>query len=72
MLFRSPHVARNLLIYPDVSEAAALVKKELQAAYKSNEQMSPDSTRGQLIPDELITDFAIAGTAADCREQADH
>lgn len=66
----SPHVARNLLIYPDVSEAAALVKKELQAAYKNNEHMSPDATHGQLIPDELITDFAIAGTAADCREQA--
>ena len=62
-----PHVARNLLIYPDVSEAATLAKKKLQAAYKNNEHMSPD---GDLVPDELITDFAIAGTAADCQKQA--
>src|SRR5262245_38394691 len=51
-----PHVARNLLIYPDVSEAATLAKKALQAAYKNNEHMSPNA---ELIPDELITDFAI-------------
>src|SRR5262249_22744413 len=60
-------VARNLLIYPDVSEAATLAKKALQAAYKNNEHMSLND---DLIPDKLITDFAIAGTAADCQEQA--
>jgi 5,10-methylenetetrahydromethanopterin reductase len=59
-----PHVARNLLTYADVSEAATTVKKELQAGY-----MSRDATHGELISDEVIPEFAIAGTAADCREQ---
>jgi 5,10-methylenetetrahydromethanopterin reductase len=64
-----PHVARNLLTYPDVSEAATAAKTELQAAYNYNQHLSPDATHGELIPDEVIPEFAIAGTAADCREQ---
>jgi 5,10-methylenetetrahydromethanopterin reductase len=59
-----PHVARNLLTYADVSEAATRAKKELQAGH-----VSPDATHGELISDEVIPEFAIAGTAADCREQ---
>jgi len=63
-------VARLLLTYRwDMSEAVAKAKKELQAAYNYYEHMSPDATHAELVPDELIPEFAIAGTAADCREQ---
>lgn len=63
-------VARALLTYRwDMSEAVAAVKKELQAAYDYYEHMSPDATHAELVPDEVVPEFAIAGTAAECREQ---
>lgn len=65
-----PHVARTLLSYPwEVSEAAATAKKKLEEAYDYYEHMSPTALHRELIPDEVVTEFAIAGTPADCREQ---
>lgn len=65
-----PHVARPLLSYPwDMSEAAATAKKKLVASYDYNEHMSPTALHRELIPDEVVREFALAGTPADCREQ---
>jgi len=65
-----PHVARTLLTYPwDVSEAAATAKKKLEETYNYYEHMSPTALHRELIPDEVVQEFAIAGTAADCRGQ---
>lgn len=65
-----PHVARTLLSYPwDMSEAAATAKKKLEASYDYYEHMNPTAHHRELIPDEVVTEFAIAGTPADCREQ---
>ncbi len=65
-----PLVARTLLTYPwEMSEAAATAKKRLEEAYNYKEHMNPAALHRELIPDEVATEFAIAGTAADCREQ---
>lgn len=65
-----PHVARTLLTYPwEVSEAAATAKKKLEETYNYYEHMNPTALHRELIPGEVVPEFAIAGTAADCREQ---
>ncbi|MBI4524634.1 MAG: LLM class flavin-dependent oxidoreductase [Deltaproteobacteria bacterium] len=65
-----PHVARTLLSYPwEMSEAAATAKKKLEEVYNYYEHMNPTALHQESIPDEVVPEFAIAGTAADCREQ---
>lgn len=65
-----PKVARALLTYRwEMSEAVAKVKTELQAAYNYYEHMSADAGHAELIPDEVIPEFAIAENTAECREQ---
>lgn len=65
-----PHVARTLLTYPwDMSEPAARAKEKLTAAYNYYEHMNPNALHREIIPDEIVPEFAIAGTPDDCREQ---
>ena len=65
-----PHVARTLLSYPwELSKAAAQAKKKVEESYNYWEHMNPAALHRELIPDEVVPEFAIAGTAADCRQQ---
>ena len=65
-----PHVARTLLTYPwDMSEAAKTAEKKLEATYNYYEHMSPSALHAEVIPDEVVAEFAIAGTPAECQEQ---
>ncbi len=65
-----PHVARTLLTYPwSMSEPAARAKEKLKAAYNYYEHMNPRALHREIIPDEIVPEFAIAGTPEDCRAQ---
>jgi alkanesulfonate monooxygenase SsuD/methylene tetrahydromethanopterin reductase-like flavin-dependent oxidoreductase (luciferase family) len=65
-----PHVARTLLSYPwELDKAAAQAKKRVDESYNYWEHMNPTALHRELIPDEVVPQFAIAGTAADCRQQ---
>jgi 5,10-methylenetetrahydromethanopterin reductase len=65
-----PHVARTLLSYPwELGKAAAQAKKRVDESYNYWEHMNPTALHRELIPDEVVPQFALAGTAADCRQQ---
>lgn len=67
------YVARSLRhplpaeLTPVEREAAEQVK----AAYEYGEHLAPGAAHARAIPDEIVEDWAVAGTAADCRAQLD-
>lgn len=66
-----PHVASTLLhVRWGLSEAAQRASDRLQESYDVYEHMSPTARHAELIPEEVISEFAIAGTPEDCIEQA--
>ncbi len=65
-----PHVARGLLTHMwPMSEAASRASEQLKASYDFYEHMSPTAKHGDVVPDEVVREFAIAGTPAECLEQ---
>jgi 5,10-methylenetetrahydromethanopterin reductase len=65
-----PHVARSLLTHPwPLSEAAQRASEAIRASYDFYEHMSPTARHGELVPDEVVAEFAIAGTPNDCLER---
>ncbi|MEE8161503.1 MAG: LLM class flavin-dependent oxidoreductase [Acidobacteriota bacterium] len=66
-----PHVARSLLTPQwELSAAAAAVRDKIRPMYDYYEHMNPTAQHAELIPDEVVPEFAIAGTASECIEQA--
>ena len=66
-----PHVARSLLTPQwELSTAADTVKDKIQSTYNYYEHMNPTAQHAELIPDEIVPEFAIAGTATECIQQA--
>jgi alkanesulfonate monooxygenase SsuD/methylene tetrahydromethanopterin reductase-like flavin-dependent oxidoreductase (luciferase family) len=66
-----PHVARSLLTPQfELSPAAAAAREKLRSLYDYYEHMSPAAHHAELIPDEIIPEYAIAGTPSECIEQA--
>ena len=66
-----PHVARSLItplwkFSPEAVEAG----KQLERLYNCYDHLNPTALHAQAVPDTVIPEFAIAGTAAECREQA--
>jgi 5,10-methylenetetrahydromethanopterin reductase len=65
------YVARSLRhplpaeLTPVEREAAERVR----AAYSFGEHLAPGAGHARLVPDEIVEDWAIAGTPTDCREQ---
>jgi alkanesulfonate monooxygenase SsuD/methylene tetrahydromethanopterin reductase-like flavin-dependent oxidoreductase (luciferase family) len=65
-----PYVARSLRhplpaeLTPVEHEAA----ERIRAAYEYRRHLEPGAHAG-LVPDEIVADWAIAGTPADCRAQ---
>jgi 5,10-methylenetetrahydromethanopterin reductase len=66
-----PHVAASALKNPrwELHGAARRASELVQRAYDRYEHMSPGDKFDTLIPDEVVSQFAIAGTPAECREQ---
>lgn len=67
-----PHVASTLRarLHWELSPAAALARERIVAAYDMYEHMNPAAAHAGLVPDDVIPEFAIAGTADECIEQA--
>jgi 5,10-methylenetetrahydromethanopterin reductase len=65
-----PHIARRLLSYPwTLSSTTAAVQKKLKEVYDYYEHMNPVARHAEVIPDEVVLEFAIAGNAEECAEQ---
>jgi 5,10-methylenetetrahydromethanopterin reductase len=66
-----PHVASTLRarIHWQLPPAAADARARITAAYDMYQHMDPEATHAALVPDDVVTDFAIAGTAGECIRQ---
>lgn len=65
-----PHVARGLLTARwERSEATRRASEIVKANYDYNDHMNPHARHAQLVPDEVVPEFAIAGTPDECAEQ---
>jgi 5,10-methylenetetrahydromethanopterin reductase len=67
-----PHVASTLrmLVHWDLSDAAREAQARIRSAYDMFEHMSPDAGHADLVPDDVVSEFAIAGTPQDCIRQS--
>jgi 5,10-methylenetetrahydromethanopterin reductase len=66
-----PHVASTLrTVHWELSPAAQAARDGINAAYDIYQHMNPSAIHAGLVPDEVVTEFAIAGTPAECVEQA--
>jgi 5,10-methylenetetrahydromethanopterin reductase len=67
-----PHVAASALVHPrwPLSDAAREAGARVQGVYTYDEHMSPSDKFAGLIPDEVVQEFAIAGTPDECIAQA--
>jgi len=65
-----PHVARSL-ITPlwEFSPEAVGAQKKLERLYDCYDHLNPTAPHAQAVPDTVVPEFAIAGTAAECIEQ---
>jgi 5,10-methylenetetrahydromethanopterin reductase len=65
-----PQVAVALLTpHWPLGAAADAVRERLRASYDYYQHMSRQARYGELIPDELVPQFALAGTPDECLEQ---
>lgn len=65
------HVAR-ILKRPlpfELSEEDKAVQKQIYEHYEYYQHLVAGTKHGELVPDRLVSKFAIAGTVAECREQ---
>jgi len=66
-----PHVAQGLLSpLARLGSAALEARTALQSAYNTYDHMHPGAPHAAVVPDEVIPEFAIAGTPDDCLRQA--
>jgi 5,10-methylenetetrahydromethanopterin reductase len=65
------YVARSLRhplpaeLTPVEQEAA----ERIQASYSYDQHLAPDAAHARLVPDEIVEDWAVAGTPDECRKQ---
>lgn len=65
-----PHVARGLLTARwERSALAREVSPRVKAAYDYTSHMNPKAPHAQLVPDDVVPEFAIGGTPDECIEQ---
>jgi 5,10-methylenetetrahydromethanopterin reductase len=66
-----PHVARSL-ITPlwEFSPEAVEARKKLERLYDCYDHLNPAAPHAEAVPDAVVPEFAIAGTPAECVEQA--
>ena len=65
-----PHVARGLLTARwDRSARAREVSEQVKAKYDYYSHMNPNAPHAQLVPDDVVPEFAIGGTPDECIAQ---
>lgn len=65
-----PHVARSILTPRwQLSEAAAAAREKLEGLYDNYEHLNPAAAHAESVPDEVVPEYAIAGTPSECIEQ---
>jgi 5,10-methylenetetrahydromethanopterin reductase len=65
-----PHVARGLLTARwERSARAREISDQVKAAYDYTAHMNPNARHAQLVPDDVVPEFAIGGTPDECVEQ---
>jgi 5,10-methylenetetrahydromethanopterin reductase len=65
-----PHVARGLLTARwERSALAREVSEQVKQKYDYYSHMNPNAPHAQLVPDEVVPEFAIGGTPDECIEQ---
>jgi len=65
-----PHVARSILTPRwQLSEAAAAAREKLEGLYDNYEHLNPAAGHAGSVPDEVVPEYAIAGTPSECMEQ---
>ncbi|MGI8607050.1 MAG: LLM class flavin-dependent oxidoreductase [Gaiellaceae bacterium] len=65
------YVARSLR-HPLPAELTPLEQEaaeRIRASYSYEQHLAPDADHARLVPDEIVADWAIAGTPDDCRKQ---
>jgi alkanesulfonate monooxygenase SsuD/methylene tetrahydromethanopterin reductase-like flavin-dependent oxidoreductase (luciferase family) len=65
-----PYVARSLR-HPLPAELTAMEREaaeRIRASYEYDRHLAPGA-HAELVPDEIVADWAVAGTPAECREQ---
>src|SRR5262249_10965324 len=61
------HVAQGLSSpLARLSQAALEARAILPTSYNTYDHMHPDAAHAEVVPEEVIPEFAIAGTADDC------
>jgi 5,10-methylenetetrahydromethanopterin reductase len=65
------YVARSLR-HPLPAELTPLEQEaaeRIQASYSYDQHLAPDAEHARLVPDEIVEDWAVAGTPGECRMQ---
>lgn len=65
-----PHVARGLLLgHWGLSESTRRVSELVKERYDYTQHMNPSAPQADVVPDEVVPEFAIAGTPEECIQQ---
>ena len=65
------YVARSLR-HPLPAELTGVEQEaaeRIRASYEYGQHLAPGAAHAELVPDEIVADWAVAGTPAECREQ---
>ena len=65
-----PYVARSLRhpLPAELTEVEREAAERIRASYEYDRHLAPGA-HAELVPDEIVADWAVAGTPAECREQ---
>jgi 5,10-methylenetetrahydromethanopterin reductase len=66
-----PYVARSLRhpLPAELTDVEREAAAAIQESYAYGQHLAPGAPQARLVPDEIVDDWAVAGTPADCREQ---
>ena len=66
-----PHVARSILKpFWGLSPAAAAAAERMTGRYDNYQHLNPNAAHADAVPDDVVPEFALAGTPARCIETA--
>lgn len=66
-----PHVARSILKpFWGLSPAAAAAAEKMTGRYDNYQHLNPNAAHADAVPDEVVPEFALAGTPARCIDTA--
>ncbi|HLQ34146.1 MAG TPA: LLM class flavin-dependent oxidoreductase, partial [Chloroflexota bacterium] len=66
-----PHVAQGLQSpLARLGPAALAAREELRTTYNTYDHMHPGARHAAMVPDDVIPEFAVAGTPEECARQA--